>query len=191
MNSSEQLKDEYLHETASLDAFWLLISGSIAETFRMEPDERARLQNHPTARLIGCLPWIAGTRKPERDGISNLAVYILSVREAKPWYAHLPDDDRTVFERLQHIMHFSGGSELLKAKGMALIALQMLHDYRRDQESDWQQGKYNPLNAGTWDYQKVRSQLLHTISESEGVPGAELIDACMSVSDTPVIVWDP
>lgn len=182
---------EQLNEIAHLENYWLRISGIIAETFRMDPEERARLQKHPTARLIGCLTWIAGTRKPERDGISNLAVYIMSIRETKAWYAHLPDDDRTVYERLNHIMNFSGGSELLKAKGMALIALQMLNDYRRDQEADLLKGKYNPLNAGTWDLQQLRSQLLQTIRKAEGVPGTELIDACMSVSDTPIIVWEP
>jgi hypothetical protein len=191
MTNARQLSEVQLNVTAHLEHYWLEISGSVAETFRMESGERIRLQNHPTARLIGCLPWIAGSRKPERDGISNLAVYIMSIRETKAWYAHLPDDDRTVYERLNHIMNFSCGSELLKAKGMALIALQMLHDYRRDQETDRQQEKYNPLNAGSWDYQKVRSELLQTISKAEGVPGTELIDACMSVSDTPVIVWDP
>jgi hypothetical protein len=190
MTNARQLSEVQLNVTAHLEHYWLEISGSVAETFRMEPGELSRLQKHPTARLIGCLPWIAGTRKPERESTSNLAVYIMSIRETKSWYAHVPDDDRTVYERLNHIMNFSGGSELLIQKGVALLALQMLHDYRRDQEADLLKGKYNPLNAGTWDYQPLRSGLLQKIKEAEGVPGTELLDACMSVSDTPIVFWE-
>ena len=165
---------------------WLTLSAMAAEAFRMGPDETKRLQRNRTARLIGSLPAIAGTRTPLRDGCSNLAVYIMSVRNTKSLYNHCRWDDSDIYARLRDIMHFNGGDAGIIRKGMALLALQMVNDYARDVEEDKREGKYNPILSQKWDYADTKARLL---SEYYSID-SEDIDDIMSLSESGVLLWE-
>ena len=51
------------------------------------------------------------------------------------------------------ISHFQGGDKNIIEHGMDMLALIMLKGYKTSQETDAENGTYNPLNSGAWDYE--------------------------------------
>lgn len=180
---------DYISNNDEYESLWLSLAHDVSESFRLTEQEYDRFVCSPTARLIGLLPQFAGTETPKRDGCSNLAVYLMSIRTTKAYYAHQPCDDRDVFARLHDIMNFNGGDRNILEKGMSLLALMMLNDYKRDQREDREASKYNPIDSGAWDYDTIRRSLLGKAGDDCGM-GGEGIDEILTVSQTAVEMWE-
>lgn len=139
------------------------VLGSVAESFRMDKEERQRFVSAPIARLIGSLPFLAGCTRAERTAIEHLGTYVLSVRETRAAFYAAPDDDASVYDRLAPIMRFDGGDPDILRRGMAILALNMVNDYGRDVDLDRMLGKHNPIGSGAWNLDSLRSELQSTI----------------------------
>ena len=129
----------------------------------MDESERNWLRDKRIAKLIGALPFLAGCEQPERTAVTHLSTYLLSIKETKPFFNADPSDDIDILERLRLIMNFRGGDPNIIDKGMSLLALSMLDDYKRDIHIDETFGKYNPVGAGSFDYESTREKLLSRI----------------------------
>jgi hypothetical protein len=169
-----------------LEVYWETLADKVCTTFSFTDEESRSFLNNKVAELIGCLPKIAGTQTPERDGCSNLAVYIMSIRETRQFYNHQKCDDTDVFARLQNIMNFNGGDLNLLQKGMALLALMMVNDYKRDEEDDREVRKYNPITAGTWIFNELRYQILKDYEKIE----SDKIDSILTLSECATLLWE-
>ncbi|MDC7239096.1 MAG: hypothetical protein PQJ50_01920 [Spirochaetales bacterium] len=146
-----------------------------------------RIRRNKVARLIAQLPYLAGTERPERDGMSNLVIFILSsYGSTKKLFRHVPEDDSSVFERLKPIMNFTGGNEKILDRGMSLIAMVLVNDYRRDMEEDLTTGHYNPLNSGRWNYEEIIRELTDRI---RAVPCPKM-DRILGLESIPFVVWN-
>jgi hypothetical protein len=138
---------------------WEEISGRVAEAFRMTAGEQEALRGGMIARLIAAIPFLAGCEEAERTAVAHLGTYLLSIKETKPYFNAHDGDTSTVLERLRLISDFKGGNSAIVDKGMSLLALNMVADYKRDIEEDARLGKYNPIAAGVWDFESTVESL--------------------------------
>ena len=146
-----------------------------------------RIRRNVIARLIARLPYLAGTERPERDGVNNLVIFVLSsYGDTRKVFRHAPGDDVSVFERLKPIMNFTGGNDKILTRGMNIIALVLVHDYHRDMDEDLLTGHYNPLNSGRWDYDEIRKELEDQI---RAVPCKQM-DRILDLETIPTVVWN-
>lgn len=142
---------------------WPEIAESIATAFRMDHEEAEWLENKRIAKLIGAIPFLAGCDQPGRTAVTHVSTYLLSIKDTKPFFNADPADDIDILERLRLIMNFRGGDPRIIDKGMSLLALSMLDDYKRDIHIDDTLGKYNPVAVGAFDYESTRADLLRRI----------------------------
>lgn len=145
------------------DASWAEISASVAEAFRMDAKERAWFAGGRIARLIAAIPFLAGCEEPERTAVAHLGTYLLSTRETKAYFNASSGDDSSALERIALISSFKGGDARIIEKGLCLLALNMVSDYKRDIEEDARLGKYNPIAAGAWDFESTVVDLEYKI----------------------------
>src|SRR6056297_3234184 len=124
---------------------WDRISEDVANAFSMDEAEKARFKSKDIARLIAAIPILAGCENAERTAVSHLGVYVLSNKDTKHYFNPAVSDNKEIFERLKHISNFTSGDPRIIKKGMSLIALTMLNDYKRDIHIDETLGKYNPV----------------------------------------------
>jgi hypothetical protein len=171
----------------SIDIYWEEIADKICSSFSFTDNERLKFLKNKVAKLIGCLPKIAETQTPERDGCSNLAVYIMSIRTTKRFYIHQQCDDADVFSRLHDIMNFNEGNKDIIRKGMSLLALMMINDYKRDEVEDRDNQKYNPFNLNSWNFDKLRNRLLEDYEKTE----SDSIDSIFNLSESATLLWQP
>ena len=141
---------------------WFAICDKVGARFRMTHEELEQLRNHTISELIASIPYLAGCENPERTAISNLAVYLMSLGATKSAFCATPEDDADVFARLR-MARYEGGDAAVIRRGMSLIALNMITDYRRDAEADLAAGKYNPIASGAWEYDQLHDELLQNI----------------------------
>jgi hypothetical protein len=144
---------------------WPKIVDAVGHAFRMDESERMWLAEKPVARLIGSIPFVAGCENPQRTAVTHLGTYILSGRETKPFFNAVELDDEDVFARLRPIMTFQSGDRTLIDAGMALLALNMIEDYRSDVQIDAAVGKYNPVASGAMDFDALHAQLSSLITQ--------------------------
>ena len=159
MKSTTTKKANSAISMSQFNEVWDRMSDDLAEAFRMPEDEKDRFKNKALAKLIAAIPLMAGCDDAERTAVSHLGTYILSNRGTKHYYNADPGDNTSVFERLRLISNFKGGNQDIIAKGMALIALTMLYDYKRDIHIDETLGKYNPVGDKVFDYDAMITEL--------------------------------
>ena len=148
------------------DFQWDQIVDLVAGTFRFTREETERFRSRAIPKLIAAIPFLAGCKDPLRTAISHLGTYVLSVR--LPEVAKTkPSDDEYLFRRLETINHFIGGDDDIIQRGMNLIALCMIYDYERDVAEDRRLNKYNPISAGSLDFEEQKHDLIRQI---ESVP---------------------
>jgi hypothetical protein len=139
---------------------WTKLVDRVGSAFRMEEEEKRRLENNKTAKLISAIPFFAGCEHPERTAASHLGTYLMARDEhTKSIFRHHPDDDNDIYRRLRPIGNFHGGDPDIIQRGMALVALIMTSDHNIDGEADKQAEKYNPVNSGKWDFDELREEL--------------------------------
>jgi hypothetical protein len=161
-------KEQGIHE------IWNMISEDVANSFRMDDEEKKRFKEKRIAKLIGSIPFLAGCKDAERTAVTHLGTYVLSCRETKHYYNANELDNETVFERLRLISTFKGGNQRIIDKGMSLIALIMISDYRRDIGIDDAIGKYNPVGDGAFDFNMLQLELLEKVNSVECVQMDEI-----------------
>jgi hypothetical protein len=167
------------------DALWAEISGRVAEAFRMTEDEREELRGSRIAKLIAATPFLAGCDDAERTAVAHLGTYLLSIRETKPYFNTRPEDARGPLERLRLISSFSGGDRRIIERGLCLLALNMVSDYKRDIEEDERLGKYNPIAAGAWDFEDTVVDLQYKIISVE----CEEMEEIAPMAAIPMAFW--
>lgn len=167
------------------ESAWEEISGSVAAAFRMTAEEEARLRGGTIAKLIASIPFLAGCEDAERTAVAHLGTYILSVRETKRYFDTRPEDGSSVLERLRLISSFKGGDRRIIDRGLRLLALNMVSDYRRDIEEDACLGKYNPVSAGAWDYEETVVDLQYKILSV----ACEEMESIAPMAAIPMVFW--
>lgn len=165
--------------------YWNSIIKEIADFFRMNEKEIELLRRSKIAKVIGTIPYIAKCDNAERISINNLSIYIVSTKQPKS-FKHSQRDDINIFERLSLINNFNSGDDNILLKGISLLALNMIHDYKRDMKEDLANNKYNPLNAGVWKYEIITSELINNINK---VVSYEL-DAILRYEETKFMYWN-
>jgi hypothetical protein len=138
---------------------WEELSGRVARAFRMTEEESERFIAGRIAKLIAAIPFLASCEDAERTAVAHLGTYLLSIRETKPYFATRPEDSSSVLERLRLGSSFKGGDSRIIERGLCLLALNMVADYKRDIEEDARLGKYNPISAGAWDFEDTVAEL--------------------------------
>lgn len=144
------------------ESTWLEISDHVAETFRLSAEEKSQFRGSHIAKLLGAIPYLAGCESPMRCAVSNLAVYMMSTGSAKKAFNATAGDDHDVFARLS-LARYEGGNQAIIDRGMALIALNMIADYKRDVIFDVASEKHNPVASGAWDYDEIAGDLIGRI----------------------------
>jgi hypothetical protein len=167
------------------ESSWAAISESVALAFRMDAEESRSFKEGRIARLIAAIPFLAGCEDAERTAVAHLGTYLLSVRETKPYFNARPEDGASALERLRLISDFKGGDQKIIERGLCLLALNMVSDYRRDIEEDARLGKYNPISAGAWDFQETVAELEYKILCA---PCPEM-DEIVSMTAIPMAYW--
>lgn len=164
---------------------WENMVQQTAESFRLNDKEKTVLNKSRIAQLIGALPYLANCNQPERTSLTHLSIYLIAMKGSKKAFYHNSDDNNDVIKRLDTINHFDGGDKKVIEKGMKLLALNMVHDYKRDIEEDVLINKYNPISCGKWNYKKIVEQLTKDIS----VIDSPVIDEYFTAADTPFMYW--
>ncbi|HUX42475.1 MAG TPA: hypothetical protein VMV83_15005 [Rectinemataceae bacterium] len=167
------------------DATWLAISDDIALAFRMSAAEKEALGRNKIARLVASLPYLAGCEDAGRTAVAHLGTYLLSTRETKHWFDATARDSVSVLERLWLGADFRGGDEKIIRRGLNLLALNMIADYKRDIDEDAASGKYNPLAAGDFDFKETVEDLEWSIIST---PCPEM-DEIVSLAEIPMSFW--
>jgi hypothetical protein len=169
------VSNEVRARAKEFQSIWPQIVDAVGYAFRMDEDERRWLADKPVARLIGAIPFVAGCANPQRTAVTHLGTYILSGRETKPFFNAVELDDDDVFARLRPIMTFRMGDQDLINAGMALLALNMIEDYRNDVQIDAAVGKYNPVASGAMDYDELHGTLSSLIAQDHWVLYSEVV----------------
>lgn len=164
---------------------WLAISRDVAMAFRMGAEEEEALRANKIARLIAALPFLAACEDAARTSVAHLGTYLLSVRETKPYFNATAGDSASVSQRLWLLGDFRGGDRKIIDRGLSLLALNMISDYKRDIEEDARLGKYNPLAAGDFDYKDTVMDLELGILKTPCPEMDEIVDMIM----TPMTFW--
>lgn len=171
-----------LNEEGSFIASWDYFVKEIAAVFRFSKEEKVWFKNCRTAKLIAAIPFAANCVEPERTAISHLCIYIAEIRGFQKYFAHLPSDDRNVYNRLDCIATFEGGDQNVLSYGMNMLALIMIEGYHNSQKSDKENNIYNPLNSKKWNYEGLKKELEQKISCYSN----SLLD---SIFDAPINGW--
>ncbi|MFP4363648.1 MAG: hypothetical protein ACLFR1_07235 [Spirochaetia bacterium] len=147
-------------------AEWTGIMETVADAFGMGLEEKARFQECRVAQLVAALPFLAKCEDPDRTAAAHLATYTLSVR-TRNIFTTKETDAGDIYRRLETIKTFEGGDPQVIRRGMALLALNMLSDYKQGAEKDREQGKYNPVAEGLWDYEAEKRKLMKDIKSTQ------------------------
>ncbi|HAK47590.1 MAG TPA: hypothetical protein DCO79_16920 [Spirochaeta sp.] len=146
---------------------WDKISSRVRAVYNFGVEKSEWFKVCKMARLIAAVPFLAGCDKPEESSFTHLAVYIMSIDDStKDIYFHKAEDDADVYSRLQPISNFNGGNRKVIQCCMDLIALNMVTNYEKDAEEDKAIGKYNPVEAGAWNYGAVSEKLIEDIKSN-------------------------
>jgi hypothetical protein len=144
------------------ESTWLDLANHVASAFRLTKEETDILRSSQVAKLIAAIPYLAGCNEPARTSVANLSIYMASVGPAKQFFAPAESDDQDVFARL-NLARFDGGDPAIIQRGLSLLAINMVADYKRDAVWDTAHKKHNPIANGTWNYDELYGQLLKNV----------------------------
>lgn len=165
---------------------WKCLVSEVLKGMPELEDQKAYILDHRLCRLIGMLPSIAGTEQPLRDGFTNLSLFLLSKHTpVKDIYDHKPQEDQDIMRPLIPYCHFTGGDERILSRGMHLIAMVLLMDYKKNMDRDLDLNSYNPLNSGQWDYEGIMETLSLCVEDID----CPEMDDILSVDYIPFTPW--
>lgn len=166
---------------------WTELVDSLSTVFKISPSRKNRILNNKVMKLTAAIPYAAGCRNPKRVSLSHLAIYLLAATQGgKQFFQHGFHDNDDLFSRLERISHFDGGNEIIINRGMNMLALAMLEDHITDAPGDRAEGKYNPINEGFWNYEKLSAALREKITS---VP-CKTLDSIMNINSDIPGYWD-
>ena len=146
---------------------WESILNRAGTAFNFGIEKKEQLKSSRMAKLIAATPFLAGCNKAAETAFSHLTIYLMSLDESvNDIFFHKPEDDGDLYSRLIPISSFSGGDKAIIQCCMDLTALCMLSNYNKDTEKDKAAGKYNPINAGKWDYEPMSRPLIESIERT-------------------------
>lgn len=157
------------------ESTWLGLTDHVAREFGMSAERLEMLRAKDIARLIAAIPFLAGCENAAETAKANLRHYVMSCGVGRQIYAATPDNSSGVFGRLSPAK-YQGGDEAVILRGMSLIALNMLADYKRDVELDRSMGKYNPIGAGDWNYDEKYAELMSNVTAIECPEMDEIVE---------------
>lgn len=143
---------------------WSYFVDEISEVFRLTTEEKESLNASVTAKIIATIPFAAGCMEPERTAIAHLCAFMAELKGFQKYCAHIPEDDISVFNRLNKLSTFRGGDKKIINHGMNILALIMVEGYKKSMKKDEMNGIYNPLVSGNWNYTDIKNKLLNDIS---------------------------
>ncbi|MBN2617306.1 MAG: hypothetical protein JXR64_03215 [Spirochaetales bacterium] len=146
-------------KTDHIDFSWHDIVSQLSNSFRLTVEESNSLEKSKIAKLIGALPFLANCTNPERVALNHLSTYMVALKGSKSLSYHTSLDDSDVLSRLDEINTFKSGGK--------------------------QENKYNPINAGVWDYKILVDSLISDIEEIE----CKIMDEYFSISDAVFSSW--
>lgn len=137
-------------------------------------DDAILYKDKITSKLVAAITFIADSEDPERFAISNLLTLYAAVK-SKKIFNHRTTDDIDLFRRLATFKYGKNSRQSAIQYGMALLAKIMICDYEHDREQDKIQGKYNPLNEGSWtmDGQSIKIDTILEANRQEAVAYSE------------------
>ncbi len=153
-------------EQTSLDNFVNEIFTAIVDTFRFTESETRELYNSKVAKYIAAIPFVAGCQDAKRTALAHMAIYFTELRGGSTIFDHCNDDNASLLSRLRLISLFKGGNEKVIKHGMNYLALCMIDGYKASAMTDKENGVYNPLNDGSWDYAFLKTSLENDIKEN-------------------------
>lgn len=115
-----------------------------------------RIENIPHGTVLFRFLIAAGCEDPFRTAILHLVAYMAELRGFERYCSHLPSDDANMMSRIECISYFKGGDDAIKEHGMTMLILIMLESYHASQKKDAENGIYNPLNSGAWNYKDIK-----------------------------------
>lgn len=113
----------------------------------------------------------------------NGTIYVAELQGFQKYYAHLPSDDKEVFNRLARISTFDGGNQKIINHGMNILALIMIEGYKKSMEKDKSNNIYNPFVSGKWNYKNIKNKLIWEINKIK-VPNLDCI-----FDNSSAIIW--
>jgi hypothetical protein len=183
---AQQLNESSVRVQLFPETAWSRIADHVASAFRMTAEEAAEFAEGRIAKLIAAIPFLAGCEEAERTAVAHLGTYLLSLRpETKSYFNSRPGDGVTVLERLRLISDFKGGDGRIIERGLNLLALNMVADYKRDVEEDEGLGKYNPVAAGAWNFEDLVTELKYKILCVE----CEEMEEILPMESMPLSFW--
>ncbi len=157
-NLAKKIENEIFKE-------WDYIALETAKVFELDKKKTEQLYNSNTAKIIAKIPFAARCKEPERTAIAHLILYEAEIKGFQKYCAHLPSDDEDIFNRLAFISTFEDGNPAIIEHGMNMLAYIMIEGYNRSKEKDLQNGIYNPIASGKWDYLQLKKKLKEKIDE--------------------------
>jgi hypothetical protein len=156
---------------------WKKLVGTTAKAFSMDPARESKLASNKAAELIAALPFLAGSREPERTALAHLASFVLASSEpARYIFDHKKEDDFDPMARLAVVSHFEGGDSAVINRGMKLLAMMVIKGYDRDREKDTKAKAYNPLVAGAWNPEQKLASLKAEVGATPNAAMDGIID---------------
>lgn len=154
---------------------------------KLTNEQSQNLKKSRVAELIGALPFIAGCNDPEKQALTHLVTASLASHKAgKDLFTHNFYHNQSLQKRLEPISHFEGGNQVILKRGMDILAVIMLADHKKDSFMDRRNGKYNPLNAGIWNYNVEIARLEQNI-KSVDCPS---LDDIISFEEAKAYWWE-
>lgn len=151
--------------TRSIESLWQEQCDLFFKALPQFADIEEDVRQDALACLVGLLSHIARTEAPDRDGLTNLFIYVFS------YYTDLPVfnqrrrwDEACLLGDLN--LTLTGGKDAILQRGFSLISLVQLHRAEERRESDAFRGRFNPLNAGLWDFDEIRAGLVAEIKKT-------------------------
>ncbi len=170
------------------DEFWFEICDRLFDLMPSFLHFSERVRQNPVARLIGWLPFLANTDQPQRDSITNMTIYLLSGYGSSRDIFFLSESRNDVlFDCLATLLNFTNGDEKILHRGLSLICIVLLNEYEKNRDEDRSKGKYNPLNAGVWNFDELMRELEAGV---KAVPCRKM-DRILSLEAAAGCYWNP
>lgn len=180
------MADEYNMLMINTDDNWNNLVSEVLKGMPELEERREYILEHRLCKLIGMLPFIAETKQPLRDGFTNLSLFLLSKHTpVRDVYEHNPQDDQDIMRPLIPYCHFTGGDEKILSRGMHLVAMVLIMDYKKNMDQDLDQNRYNPLNSGQWNYEGIMETLSLCVEDLY----CPEMDEILSVKYVPFTHW--
>lgn len=146
---------------------WNYLVNEMINVFSLSQQETEKFLNSTTAKIIATIPFVANCIEPERTAIAHLTLYLAEIKGFQKYCAHLPSDDKDIFNRLAFISTFEGGNPKIIEHGMNILALIMLEGYKKSSEHDKLNNIYNPIVSKKWDYQSIKNRIINKLAETQ------------------------